>query len=324
MICILSREKDPFFNLAAEEYLLKQYAEDIFMVWESRNAVVVGKHQNTLAEINYRFVTENGIPVARRLSGGGTVFHGPGNVNFTFIRNGETGKLVDFNRFIAPVTGFLHSIGINAQVGLQHEILAAGKKISGNAEHIFKNRVLHHGTLLYNADLAMLRESINTTSGKYKDKAVQSNRSTVTNIAELLMQPLTETAFTKSLFEYTRQLFTGRMHAFSTSETVAITELRDAKYRTWDWVYGWSPDYEMHQTIATGKFSFEIFLAVHRGRVKECRLKLPDVAETYTIKVADAITGCPHEFRQMLEVVVRTKLDQMTASDPQTLAWALF
>jgi len=324
MICILSNEKDPYFNLAAEEYLLKQYTDDIFMVWESRNAVVVGKHQNTLAEINYRFVIENDIPVARRLSGGGTVFHGPGNVNFTFIRNGEPGKLVDFNRFVAPVTGFLHSIGIDAQLGAQHEILAAGKKISGNAEHVFKNRILHHGTLLYNADLTMLRKSIKTTPGKYKDKAVQSNRSNVTNIAGLLVQPLTETAFRESLFEYVRHLFTGSLHAFSPSEAAAIGALKDTKYHTWDWVYGWSPDYEMHQTVAAGKLSFEILIGVHRGTIKECRLKSPELTETFMNSVEDAFTGCPHEFRQILAVIVRAKLDQMTDTDPQALAWTLF
>ena len=324
MICILSREKDPFFNLAAEEYLLKNYADDIFMVWESRNAVVVGKHQNALAEINYRFVMENAIPVARRLSGGGTVFHGPGNVNFTFIRNGEPGKLVDFQRFIAPVAGFLHSLGIDAQVGSQHEILAAGKKISGNAEHVFKSRILHHGTLLYNADLAMLKESIKTVPGKYKDRAVQSNRSSVVNIADLLAHSMTETEFSETLFEYTRQQFTGRLHTFTANEAASIGTLKDNRYNTWDWVYGWSPDYEFHQATTAGTIPIEIFLTVHRGRVIQCRLQSPDLPEAFMEGVASATNGCAHEFSQVLEIITLAKLDKLAAADRQELAWAFF
>jgi lipoate-protein ligase A len=324
MICIISREKDPFFNLAAEEYLLKNYADDIFMLWESSNAVVVGKHQNALAEINYRFVTEHAVPVARRLSGGGTVFHGPGNVNFTFIRNGEPGKLVDFQRFIAPVTGFLHSLGIDAQVGSKHEILAAGKKISGNAEHVFKSRVLHHGTLLYNADLSMLRESIKTIPGKYKDRAVQSNRSSVVNIENLLAHPMTKTEFSEALFEYTRQQFNGSLHTFTASEATSIGTLKVNRYNTWDWVYGWSPDYEYQQTTTAGKIPVAIFLAVHRGRVSQCRLQSSALPEAFMDDVASAITGCAHEFSQVLEIITRTRLDKLAVADRQELAWAFF
>ena len=176
MLCIFSENRDPYFNLAAEEYLLRNTGDEIFMLWQSTPAVVVGKHQNALAEINYRYTTGKGIAVARRLSGGGTVYHDNGNINFTFIRQGEPGKLVDFSGFIEPVIRFMKITGVDAEKGSKHEILTQGKKISGNAGHVYKNRVLHHGTLLFNADMEILHESIRHAGGIYTDKAVQSNQ----------------------------------------------------------------------------------------------------------------------------------------------------
>ena len=136
MYCIISDTRDPYFNLATEEYLMKHSEEDIFLLWQSELCVVVGKHQNTYAEINYPFIREHNIKVARRLSGGGTVFHDRGNLNFTFIRNGEPGKLVDFRRFVSPVIEMLQQLNVHAVMGGKNDILVDGKKISGNAEHV--------------------------------------------------------------------------------------------------------------------------------------------------------------------------------------------
>ena len=115
--CILTDSKDIFYNLAAEEFLLKNEEDNFFMLWQSDPTVVVGKHQNTMAEVNYPFIREKKIVVARRLSGGGTVYHGPGNLNFTFIMNGEKGKLVDFKKYFTPVIEFLHTKNIPAKAG---------------------------------------------------------------------------------------------------------------------------------------------------------------------------------------------------------------
>ena len=104
MLCIYLEETDPFFCLAAEEFFLKKYTDDIFMLWQSNDTVVVGKHQNAMGEINYRYIRENGIPVARRISGGGAVFNDPGNVNFTFIKNVKSPQEISFKKFTDPIT----------------------------------------------------------------------------------------------------------------------------------------------------------------------------------------------------------------------------
>ena len=156
------------------------------MLWQSEDSVVVGKHQNAMAEINYRFLQREGVPVARRLSGGGTVFHGDGNVNFTYLINGEKGKLIDFRRFVSPVVDYLATLGIPAEIGTRNDILVEGLKVSGNAEHVYRSRVLHHGTLLFGANLERPNMAIQVVPGRFTDRAVQSNRSKVTNISNYL------------------------------------------------------------------------------------------------------------------------------------------
>ncbi len=128
MICILGNTYDPYFNLAAEEYLLKNTDEEVFMLWQCHSTIVVGKHQNMLAEINYPYVKKNDIKLARRLTGGGTVYHDRGNVNFTFIRHGEKGKLIDYQKHVTPMINLLKKLGIDAQPGNKNEILLKGKK----------------------------------------------------------------------------------------------------------------------------------------------------------------------------------------------------
>ena len=156
MICIHLKNTNPFYCLAAEEYLLKNFDDDIFMLWQSKDTVVLGKHQNALAEINYPFVRANNVTVARRISGGGTVFHDAGNVNFAFIKNVKSPAEISFKQFTQPVVEALALLGIEATSSGRNDLLIEGLKISGNAEHVFKNRVLHHGTLLFNSDLENL------------------------------------------------------------------------------------------------------------------------------------------------------------------------
>jgi lipoate-protein ligase A len=303
MICLISPSDDPFLNLALEEHLLREGSGEVFLLWQSRPAVVVGKHQNALGEINHGFVRENRITVARRLSGGGTVFHGPGNLNFTFIRNGAPGKLVDFRRFIAPITGYLASLGVEAVQGPKHEILVSGKKISGNAEHVYRNRVLHHGTLLFQADLTLLQESIRVKTGRYIDKAVQSNRSEVMNLSGCLSAPLSLDAFRDGLLQYVCRTEGGTVEGFDGVDMEKVRQLADNKYNTWDWIYGWSPDYTFvfeENAVFTGT------LSVHRGRITHADLHSSQVPGGVTHALENALAGCRHEVAEVEAIIAQT------------------
>ena len=156
---------DPRYNIAAEEYLLKETEDDYAFFYVNSPSLIIGKHQNSYSEINLEYIRSNRIPVIRRISGGGTVWHDMGNLNFSFILNGEEGKLVNFREYAQPVVDFLNTLGVKASFGSRNEILVEGLKISGNAEHIHRNRVLHHGTLLFNSDLDALKRSLLVEQG---------------------------------------------------------------------------------------------------------------------------------------------------------------
>ena len=148
---------DIFSHLATEAYFLHHCKEDVVLLWQSHNTVVCGKHQNTAAEVNFEYCQQNNIHIARRLTGGGTVFHDEGNVCFTFIQNhsGKVENTIDYTRFLDPVKAFFNDLAIPVHYSPRHDLMIDNKKISGNAQHVFlkEKRVLHHGTLLFNSDL---------------------------------------------------------------------------------------------------------------------------------------------------------------------------
>jgi lipoate---protein ligase len=273
LCCLVLEETDPFFCLAAEEFFLKYHEEDFFMVWQSHHVVVVGKHQNALAEINYRFVRENGIKVARRISGGGTVFHDRGNINFTFIQKVGSPQEGSFRQFIGPVAEVLAGWGVPAVVSGRNDLLVDGRKISGNAQHIYKNRVLHHGTLLFDSDLKCLGNALSPDTGRYAGKAVRSKRSEVANIAGFLKKPLSREEFIRCLLD--NRLKSGPhtgMYMITPPEEKKIRKLSSEKFETPEWQFGYSPAYIFTNTAIVDGREFSVTLCVERGIIKEAEL----------------------------------------------------
>lgn len=268
MLFVKNSSHDPWFNLAAEEYLLKHLDEEVIMLWQSQTSVVVGKHQNTLSEINYPYVKREKIPVIRRLSGGGAVFHGPGNLNFTFIRKAPPGQLIDFPKHTRPVIAFLETLGVPARFEGKNDLRVNGLKISGNAEHVFKNKVLHHGTLLFNADLNRLNHAIRVIPGKYRDRSVQSVRSRVANVSQFLEQKVSFESFYEKLEDFLRDYFTdAEEYSFSQKEQELIAGLAREKYGTWEWNFGYSPDYLLNSKADIEGDPVELKLSVKKGTI---------------------------------------------------------
>ncbi len=302
-LCLNQTSNDPYFNLAAEEYFLKNSPEDFFILWRSQPSVVVGKHQNALAEINHEFVRENQIPVARRLSGGGTVFHDPGNVNFTFIRNVANISEVNFKVFTVPVLAALQKLGVEAYTTGRNDLLIDGKKISGNAEHVHKNRVLHHGTLLFDSHLEALKGTLKVDLSKFEDKAVQSNRSEVTNIANYLPEPISVQEFTDFLFgEISRSLADSKIYEPTSEDLSAIQRLSDEKYQTWDWIFGYSPKYRFRNKLETEKGLIAINLLVEKGLLAEVIVS-GDIQTDLAQKISSALVGCRHDYDEVKNII---------------------
>jgi lipoate---protein ligase len=245
------------------------------MIWRSNPSIIVGKHQNALGEINFDYVRRHQIPVIRRLSGGGTVFHDPGNINFTFIKEADKAKLIDFGGHVKPVIEFLHTLNIPAGPGGKNDIRVNGLKISGNAEHIYKNKVLHHGTLLFDADLTHLSDAIKAAEDHFESKAVKSLRSNVVNISQLLLQKINREVFTEELKKYLLKYHdVEQVYRFDESDLRTIEKLSLEKYRTWEWNFGYSPSYTYrNQGIVNGD-NISVELKVARGKIELAEVKV--------------------------------------------------
>lgn len=235
--CIYSPFTDIYFHLAAEEYLLKQGNEDIFMLWQDTPSVVIGKHQRLRSEVDQEWAEREQVHIARRFSGGGAVYHDLGNVNLTFIET--TARLPEFVTYLQRTLDFLNSMGLMATGGERLGIYLNGLKISGSAQCLYKDRVLYHCTLLYDTDLTALHQALNsepmvddeTLSSVY---AVPSVRSEVTNIRRHLSAG-TVTDFKEKAFQYFSK--SQSVSAFTREEIEAINQLREEKYIQKEWIY---------------------------------------------------------------------------------------
>ncbi|VAW18246.1 Lipoate-protein ligase A [hydrothermal vent metagenome] len=314
MFCINLKDTSPFFCLAAEEFLLKNFEEDIFMLWQSHDTVVVGKHQNALAEINYPFVRRNNITVARRISGGGTVFHDKGNVNFAFIKSVRSTQEISFRKFTEPIVKALASIGITAESSGRNDLLVEGKKVSGNAEHIFKKRVLHHGTLLFNSDLKNLGEAIRAGEGKYISKAIRSNRSDVVNISDFTEADLDIRGFIRHLFEFQLNEGNNIHYSFGNKEKAVIEELAARKFSAWEWCFGYSPKYLFRNIFREAGKELQIEIQVEKGIIRDCKLEGGLFSDIIKNKIAGELTGRQHRFEEIsniLELAVKNPSEEM-------------
>ncbi len=303
MLIVERPQTDPYFNIAAEEYLLKSIADDCFMIWRNEPSIIVGKHQNTLSEINYPFVKKHNIPVVRRITGGGTVFQDLGNINFTFIAKGEKEKLVDYRKFTEPIIEILNRIGVPASFEGKNDIRAKGLKISGNAEHIYKNKVLHHGTLLFSSDLGFLNKALKADPGKFIDRAIKSVRSEVTNISGFLKEPLALSDFMGMVIQHV--LSTNKdsqVYSLTTLDVAAIQQLVSEKYATWKWNFGYSPNYELENSVNIGKEIIKSRVSVKNGMITEFLISGPPDKQKLMNLVKMKILNQPHEEETLLKL----------------------
>lgn len=270
MLLINRNSTDPYFNIATEEYFIKVASEPIFMLWQNNPSVIIGKHQNPLKEVNLNFVNKLNIPVIRRISGGGTVYHDLGNINYSFIDLGKADSLVNFEKYSKPIIDLLQSLNVNAKLVGKSDLKINGKKFSGNASHVYKNKVLHHGTLLFNSNLALLEESINIIDHKIVDKSVNSNRSEVTNISEHIKELISIDDFKINLIQHIKNVFPNTTEReLSDHQIYEIQQLVKNKYRKWDWNYGYSPRYTINGNIIFEESETSITFHFYKGFVNQ-------------------------------------------------------
>jgi lipoate---protein ligase len=300
MYCINLESYDPYFNLAIEEILLKSSKEEFFILGVNDVSVIIGKHQSGHMEVNTKFVSENHIPVIRRISGGGTVFHDRGNLNFCFIRQSESGKQVDFRKYTQPVIDFLKFIGADAKFEGKNDLKINNQKISGNAEHIHGNRVLHHGTLLFSSSLEMLRNSIRKDISSYTSRAVVSNPSSVVNLNEKIdcFQDINE--FRSEMMNFFLKNFPENYpYTLTPAEIKQAQSLAGSKYKTWEWNWAYGPEYRFAKNFEFDGRQILCRLYVKEGIIMECHLEGSDKMKDLSKK----IIGCRHMVNNLSDII---------------------
>jgi len=237
MFFIQNDNTDSYFNLALEEYLLKEFNEDCFMLWQNEPCIVVGKNQNALNEINQEYVRKKGFKIVRRLSGGGTVFQDLGNLNFSFIINDTENSLRDYRKFTTPIVEVLAKLGVKAELSERNDLTIAGKKFSGNAQYKHKNRLLHHGTILFSASINDLKSSLKTDT-KEKGRWVKSVPGPVTNVQNHLSKQLTIEELKIMIHNHiASEQDSCTIYPLTLMDIEKITKLVHEKYATCEWNY---------------------------------------------------------------------------------------
>jgi lipoate-protein ligase A len=302
MNCIVSPTTDPVFNLAAEEYFFRQFTGDILFLYRNDPSVVVGKHQNAMAEINPNYAYNNNIEIIRRMSGGGAVYHDLGNLNFSFHKTVDDTAKVRYSDFCVPVVETLHSFGVPAEINSRNDIVVEGMKVSGHAQHVFRNRILSHGTLLINSDLEQLSMVLKRGPGSYESRAIQSVRSKVANVSGFLFGEIAIDKFIKCLIERIVETNPGsKIIEISANDKREIEILAAEKYSTWEWNFGYSPMYSFKNEIETdeGK-KLSCLLSVEKGKIIDVKIGgnlIPSEESDYLEK---DLRGLPHNTKTIL------------------------
>lgn len=312
MLYIKNECNDPYFNLALEEYLFSlDDKKNYMLLWQNEPTIVVGKYQNTAEEINSEYVREKGIHVVRRITGGGAVYHDLGNLNYTFISKGTEKKEFDFKKFTLPIVKALARLGIEAELSGRNDITIDQKKFSGNAQYVKHGKVLHHGTLLFNSRMEELAKALKVSEDKFQSKGIKSVRSRVTNISDYLSGDITVLEFRELLLKYlldgNEELLEGSLSEADLNE---IDSLMKNKYLSWEWNYGFSPDFNVKQGKRFEGGKVEVLINVKQGIIQGIKFYGDFFGSESPEEIEAALTG-----KRYREDEIRAVLAQLKISD---------
>ncbi|MGE7764048.1 lipoate--protein ligase [Peribacillus sp. NPDC096540] len=289
---------DPQINLAIEEYALKNLNidETYLLFYINGPSIIIGRNQNTIEEINADYVENNGITVVRRLSGGGAVYHDLGNLNFSFITKDDGDSFHNFKKFTQPVVETLEKLGIHAELSGRNDILAEGKKISGNAMFSTKGRMFSHGTLLFKSEMDHIVSALKVKKDKIESKGIKSIRSRVGNIADFLKEPMTVEEFRsfllKNIFKDSGEV---TEYVLTEEDWEKIHKISEERYQNWEWNYGKSPKFNLQNSHRFPAGSVDIRLEVNRGIIENCKIYGDFFGVGEVIDIEQRLTGTRYE-----------------------------
>jgi len=293
---------DPRINLAIEEYALKNLDinETYLLFYINEPSIIIGKNQNTIEEINTEYVEKNGIHVVRRLSGGGAVYHDLGNLNFSFITKDDGDSFHNFRKFTEPVVNALRKLGVNADLSGRNDLLAEGRKISGNAQFSTRGRMFSHGTLLFDSEIESVVSALNVKKDKIESKGIKSIRSRVANISEFLSEKVTIEEFRSLLL---KNIFDGLddipEYVLTEKDWENIHELSKERYQNWDWNYGKSPKFNLQHSHRFPVGQIDVRFEVNKGVIENCKIYGDFFGVGDVTEIEDKLTGLKYEKSQI-------------------------
>ncbi len=277
MIQIINQSTDPALNLAVEEYFLKRVdlREDLLLLWRNEPTIVIGKNQNIYQELNLDYVKVHGIQAVRRLSGGGAVYHDLGNLNFTVIKTDFSLQKNDFTCFLSPVVKGLRAMGVPVSFSGRNDLMADGKKISGNAQYFWRDRILHHGTLLFDSDLTALSCALKSKPEKFTAKGVTSVRNRVGMISSFLPFEMKIEQFQERIAISYQQEYASefKRREILPKEWLEIEKLAEEKYRTWEWTYGALLDMDLWNEMRFEGGLISLYVQIKEAKISKIRFQ---------------------------------------------------
>ena len=282
---VINPSNDPYFNLACEEWLMKNSDDDMFMLWQNSPSVILGLSQNAFAEVNIPFAEKHGIKIARRITGGGAVYHDLNNINFSFIVK-EDRSDIDFKRFLEPVVRVLNELGVCAIINGRNDIEVDGLKISGNAQCHKYGKILHHGTLLYSFDGETLSSVLSVDEEKIKSKGIKSVRSRVGAIKDMTSISLNELTH-RIISEFASEEL--RLEAWQVRE---IQDLADSKFSSWNFIFGSSKSYAKKTKRRFNGGTVQIEYNTERGIIEDVRISGDFFTLGDPVTLENALKGC--------------------------------
>ncbi len=252
------------WNMAFDEFALEglDVREPLFYLWQNAPAVIIGLNQSPYAEVNLPYLEEKGILLARRVTGGGAVYHDLGNLNYSIV-----GPIQDMEEAFEIMPAALCRLGVPAERSGRNDILVDGRKCSGYAKRLSRDRMMIHGTLMWDVDLDVLTEALKVPGSKVSAKGIASVRSRVANLKDYLPQYPTLKAFQAALQDL---LADGDSeYPLTPEQRAAVNRGALGKFSTWEWNFGHSPEttHQGRKKFACG--TVEVLYSLKNGILTE-------------------------------------------------------